>query len=301
LDTKLYPCRGCGREFTGYHKTSLQLDAKAIIGYFNMHLTAKFALEEDLYSFIVDSPDSSPARIARHLQKMYASKYFSDYQLFLHAVRAEKIKSAPAQTVSRFDNRQPTITEALADQVKKSTAINRVHAGLARDIRILKSQLESATAVLDFSDDAPARNKLCFWRLIKQKRSRNSRDLPLPSVGLAKLKKLMDLGVKNVVDLLRFEDETCVFYNRRSGNVKLNGWKADADLYFEKKRKRKRDVTEQLASKEAEYKAVQNWSSIEDVLAPVTKDDEPHNSNDQDATQWHKHKNQRPCHHCSQV
>lgn len=58
----------------------------------------------------------------------------------------------------------------------------------------MKSQLEAATAVLDFSEDTPTRNKLCFKRLMEQKRSRNSRDLPLSSIGIAKLKKLMELG-----------------------------------------------------------------------------------------------------------
>lgn len=278
LDTKFYPCRACKSEFCGDHKKSLQLDAKVIIGYFNFYLTTKFAIDDELYSFITDSPDTSPARIAHHLQKMACSYYFSDYQLFLHAAREEKIKSAPAQTVSKRDNQQPTITEALADQLKKTTAINRVHDDLARATCILKSQLESATSALDFSEDAPARNKLCFRRLMEQKRSHNSRDLPLPCIGISKLRQLVDLGMNNAVDLLRFEDESGVFYNRRSGNAKLNGWKAEADLYFEAKRKRRNDIAEQLASKEAELKAVDNWSTIKDVLAPVT-DEEPDNGN----------------------
>jgi len=50
-------------------------------------------------------------------------------------------------------------------------------------------------------------------------------------------------------------------------------------LYFEKKRKRRKDLVDQLAAKEAELKAVDNWSTIEDVLAPVT-DEEPDNTND---------------------
>jgi len=237
LDTKLYPCRSCNKEFVGYNKESLQLDAKAIIGYFNFYLSAKYAVDDELYSYIVDSPDSSSARMARHLQKMAASNYFSDYMVFLHAVRAEKIKAAPTLNVSNLDKQQPTITDALAEQVKNAAPINRVQHSLERSIRTLKWQLESVTASLDFSDDAPAKNKLCFRKLMDMKRSRNNRDLPLPSVGIAKLKKLIDLGVCNAVDLLRFEDDTGVFYNKRSGNSKLHGWKAEADLYFNKKRK----------------------------------------------------------------
>lgn len=121
LDTKLYPCRACNKEFTGYHKHSIEIDAKVIIGYFNFYLAGKCAVDDELYSFIVDWPDTSSARIARHLQKISAHNYFSDYQLFLHAVRAEKIKSAPTCSVSEFDKCQPTISEALAEQVKNTT------------------------------------------------------------------------------------------------------------------------------------------------------------------------------------
>jgi len=54
----------------------LQLDADAIIGYFNFYLTTKFAVDDELYSFLTELPDSSPARIARFLQKLDFSNYF---------------------------------------------------------------------------------------------------------------------------------------------------------------------------------------------------------------------------------
>ena len=109
--------------------------------------------------------------------------------------------------------------------------------GLAREIWQLKWQVSLATASLDFSEDAPARNRLCFRQLLKPKQSRNDRNLPLPSIGVAKLKQLLDLDICDALELLWFEDLNGVFWTRHTQNGKLNGYKAEADAYFEKKRK----------------------------------------------------------------
>jgi len=164
LDTKLYPCRACNREFTGCHKESLALDAQVIAGCFNVCLAGKHAVDAELHSFIVNAPDSSSARVARHLQKLCSDTHFSDYQIFLHAVRAERTKSAPANKVSRFDIRQPTMLAALDEQMANATPVNRVRDGLTREMRNLKWRLQSARAALDITEDGPARNKLCFRR-----------------------------------------------------------------------------------------------------------------------------------------
>jgi len=109
--------------------------------------------------------------------------------------------------------------------------------------------------------------------LLKSKSSRNNRNLPLPSIGVAKLKQLLDLGVSNALDLLRFEDVIGVFYSRRTHNAKLNSWKAEADQYFQKKKQCLKDLAKVLAAKKAEYKAADQWHGIEDALAPVTEED----------------------------
>ena len=108
LDTKLYPCKACGGSFNGYNKTSLELDAKSVIGFFNFYLAEKFAVDEELHSFIVNAPDTSSARIAKHLQKLSADNCFADF-----AARADRIKAAPTTSVSRMDAKQPTIAAVL--------------------------------------------------------------------------------------------------------------------------------------------------------------------------------------------
>jgi len=94
LDTKMYPCCHCKKEFDGYNKTSLELDAKTLVGYFNFYLATKYAVDHKLYSFIVSSPDTSPARIARHLPRMVADSYLVTMSAkYLHVVRSSKIRA----------------------------------------------------------------------------------------------------------------------------------------------------------------------------------------------------------------
>lgn len=78
LDTKFCPCRSCGQDFNGFNKQSLAADAKSIVGFFNFYLAEKFAADEELHSFVVNAPDTSSARIAKHLQKMTADNHFAD-------------------------------------------------------------------------------------------------------------------------------------------------------------------------------------------------------------------------------
>ena len=150
--------------------------------------------------------------------------------------------------------------------------MNRLLNGLQREIRLLKAQLESLNAALDLSTTAPTRNKLCFHRLCDQKRSCNNRDLPLPSVGVSKLKQLMNLGVNNAVELLGFEDANGVFCSKRTRNAKPNKWKGEATQHFDAKRHRRKEASKRLKAKEAELAEVDTWQTIEDAVA----DNPPH-------------------------
>ena len=274
LDTKMHPCRACKKEFAGHNKTSLEIDAKQLVGCFNFCLAAKHAVDDELCSFIVNSPDSSPARTAQHLQRIASDNCFNDCQHHLCAVRAFKIRETPTN-VSKCDKRQPQIGAALREQTerqketKEQLAISRVKNQLRSDIKRLQFKLLSVEASLDVSAEAPARNKLDFRVLREQKKARNSRDLPMPSLGEGKLGKLLSVGVKNAVDLLDFEDINRVFYSRRTRDSKLCKWKAEAQECFDAKRRRRHDLTEEIKAKTAELNQVENWIGIEESLAPI--------------------------------
>jgi len=279
LDTKMYPCRACKCEFTGYNKQSLECDAKELVGYFNFYLATKYAVDDELYSFIVNSPDSSPARIAQHLQRISSDNYFNDYQHYLYAVRASKIKGTPSN-VSRHDKRQPQIGAAIQQQIQREeqtqqqSAMARLKTQLWGEMRNLRFKLISIEASLDVSADGPARNKLDFRTLCEQKRSRNSRDLPLPSLGGGKLRKLISVGVHNAVELLDYEDINRVFYSPRTRDAKLYKWKAEAQECFDTKRRKRAELVEAIAAKKDELKQVDSWTLIEESIAPAVLEGE---------------------------
>ena len=108
LDTKLYYCNGCNRRFAGYDRKSMQLDANQWAGYFPFNLSNQFAVDDELYSYIVNASNLPMATIYKHLKDMAFQKYYSDQQYYLYLVGANRIKKQ-ATGLSLEDNKQPTI------------------------------------------------------------------------------------------------------------------------------------------------------------------------------------------------
>ena len=53
LDTVLYKCRPCNREFAGYNEKSMKLDGDLFIGLFQFQLYRTYAVDDELYHWIV--------------------------------------------------------------------------------------------------------------------------------------------------------------------------------------------------------------------------------------------------------
>jgi hypothetical protein len=93
LDSMLYYCTKCKRSFVGYNKRSLQLDAHIVFGYFNYFLGHGYAVDEQLFGFIVEaSSTESTATIAKKIKRLQYNDYLDQFQLYLSAVRSEKVK-----------------------------------------------------------------------------------------------------------------------------------------------------------------------------------------------------------------
>jgi hypothetical protein len=92
LDTKLYYCRSCDKRFAGYNMKSLQLDSKHILGFFNFNLSHHFAVNNALYSDIVNSANQPMAQIYQRLAQNVTDQYLSDHQYYLYAVKCKKVK-----------------------------------------------------------------------------------------------------------------------------------------------------------------------------------------------------------------
>jgi hypothetical protein len=93
FDTMLYYCVKCKSHFAGYNKKSMQLDAHVYYAYFNFYLGSGFAVDDQLYRYLVlHASTESTTVLARKLKGMAYEKYFDDYQLYLQAVGLEKIR-----------------------------------------------------------------------------------------------------------------------------------------------------------------------------------------------------------------
>ena len=105
LDTWLYYCRGCMKSFAGYNKQSMQLDADKYYGFFNFFIGRGYAVDEELYRFIVlESATEATATIATRIQRMCYDAYFADYQHYLSAVGFGKIDTRPKKKGRTMDN-----------------------------------------------------------------------------------------------------------------------------------------------------------------------------------------------------
>jgi hypothetical protein len=111
-DTKLYPCSSCNRRFCGYDRVSLGYDSDKLVGFFNIRLAERFAVDEDLFSFLVANGDRPTPAIHSILEEMATERYLNDYGYFLHAIRCKRIKEKPTG-VSARDNYQPTLDGAI--------------------------------------------------------------------------------------------------------------------------------------------------------------------------------------------
>jgi len=92
LDTMLCPCNSCKRHFAGYDKVSMGHDQDTTIGFFNMKLSKRFAVDEELFSFIISSWKTPVAVTRQQLEDIATRKHLSDYKCYLHALRTKKIK-----------------------------------------------------------------------------------------------------------------------------------------------------------------------------------------------------------------
>ena len=137
LDTKLYPCHLCKRQFTGYNPESMKHDDHQYIGFFNFHLSGRFAMDEELFSFICSNYDTPTPKIHRTLQQMAIDSYLNDCQLYLHAVRTKKVKKQRPNVCSH-DPRQRTLHDATVDAPNRSS----LHAN-ERTLQSIRNEMQS--------------------------------------------------------------------------------------------------------------------------------------------------------------
>ena len=197
LDTKLYPCRGCGKRFTGYNRESMDLDEEKYMGFFNIYLSARFAVNEELISFITNMYDKSTSTIHRILTGMATDKYLNDHIYYLHACRAKRVKQRP-KNVRKEDQSQTTLDPLLVgvSEAPEASPAERTLLRLQCDLKRTRLNLRSA--------EMTAAGVIDFARLRKVKNGRNRRSQILASVGVGKLDQFMGAGIHSGRDLVEY-------------------------------------------------------------------------------------------------
>jgi hypothetical protein len=145
LDTTLYPCNGCKRYFAGYSPDSMKIDMHLFIGFFNFHFSGRFAIDEELHSFITACYDIPTAKIHSILKQMTVDMYMNDYMFYLYAVLSKKIKRSRPD-VAANDRQHRTLDSSLEE-----LPAPRQLSALQRTVRVLNIKLQSRKLSLQAS------------------------------------------------------------------------------------------------------------------------------------------------------
>jgi len=241
LDTKYYHCRRCAKDFTGYNIESMTLDSERYVGYFNFHLTQKYAVDNELFTFITTSYDIPTHKLQKNLMQMATDKYLQDQTAFLHAQVNGKIRTELQAGGREGDTRQMTMREhavlinqyeaSLTANQKELRDANKALRSIEREINRLKA------AVHDPIDFRTHRN----WKK-NRNNLRNQRQADfLSCLGVGKLTSLIDAGIKNGKELVATADAPAAF--RQST---FDGYKMFITTKFEERQ-------EALEEKEPEF------------------------------------------------
>jgi len=212
LDTMLYPCNHCKRHFAGTNKTSMSHDSDRTLGFFNMKLSKRFTVDEDLYSFIIAGWKMPTAQLRQQLEDITTQKYLSDYKYYLHALRCDKIK-LHRHEVCLEDRAQETVDRHLREVSTTERTLAEVRANM------VWSRLRYQSALNTFRSSIP------FQELMNVKSDNNNSNRMLKKLGKKKLEQLMEAGILSGRELLECNGIPPRWNATRGTRNTFNGWK----------------------------------------------------------------------------
>jgi hypothetical protein len=254
FDTMLYLCVKCKRHFAGYNKKSMQLDAHVYYSYFNFFLGKGFALDEQLYRYLVlHASTESTSLIARKLKAMAYEGYFDDYQLYMQAVGVAKIRP--------LAKKHKTIVDYLpeADGLHPTLlAATRKKNDLGSKLQRLKMQCQGAKLRFEANYE--------FRHMLNDKDNHNIHGCnnKMKSLGSTKMRKLIANGILSTRQLLRASPASYPkFYNKKGYSV-LPAWKAIVKEFYGEKKQEVNRLNELKAALQVQYD-----DAMEEVVAIV--------------------------------
>lgn len=190
LDTVLYPCTKCGRQFAGYNKQSMQLDSSLYYGFFTFYLGHGFAVDDDLHRFVIEAASiQSTASIAKRLTRMAYDAYYEEHLLYLTAIGLKKI---------RPKKKQKSIAELMPRQTTDPELQRLLNNRARRAQELTKAKLAYSSASQACTTD------WAFKSMLQSKDNHNvhGRRNFLAGLGSTKLRKLMARHINSCFQLI---------------------------------------------------------------------------------------------------
>jgi len=194
LDTAWYTCVACSNqgngEFAAWNEKTLLLDSKEITGILNFRLSNGFAVDEDLYSFLISHAIDTTAGTHERLNDHHANHWVNLATMYHRAILAKRIK--PIEKKGPMDQMfSLAIPETRAQRRRKS--LQWEHTQLERKVQGAQSSFDTD---VDFSN------------ISRRKENRNSIGEIFPGIGKAKCDTLVRYGIRTARALLAYEGDS---------------------------------------------------------------------------------------------
>lgn len=255
LDTKRYWCNHCYKSFLGCDKHSMCLDSHQWTGFFPFNLSSHFAVDEEVYNYIICASMLPTAKTQQQLKAMSVSHYHSEQSYYLYMATANKIHLRNSD-VAAHDRTQPKITCMMK---KRVSSLERRCRDKQAQAQVLRMNLESAKRSL--SDGVPLRP------LLAQKLDRNNRNRILKGIGVSKLQILISHGLNTAQDVLDCENPRIV----------RDDWLIIVEAHFENLRNKIDDMEGTLSDEQDSllFLEVKLRDEVVPDEEPMTEDDAP--------------------------
>jgi len=194
LDTKYYWCGKCESDFSGWHEATLIQDAKEITGILNFNLSKGFAVDDELYSFIVNHSNLTTASVHQMIKHMMADNWLNDAAFYYRAVMSDKVR---ARNPNVFDGTNQQSLDSLLVKLPKLTPAQK---------RIESTRFELTTVERELRSKELAHNHdVEFASVFRRKKNRNSINETFPGIGKAKCLALMRANIHTAKELLEYD------------------------------------------------------------------------------------------------
>ena len=137
LDSIYYCCKNCGAKFTGYNEDSMKLDANQLVDVFNYRLGNGYAIDDELYSFIISHSNKTTASIYDRLTLLATEKWINDGMFYYKAASLKKISNSKQACTDSGEKSQSTIDSFFVAGAPREDRLTKRYKGVQQTIVIL--------------------------------------------------------------------------------------------------------------------------------------------------------------------